>query len=216
VSNDTLPEGRLWPRVLYRYMDEAEYADAFVEGRLLISTLEACRRHDDPARGDPLDGVLMTTVNVVTNDPNEAAEAAAIMGIGGGGTNFYAYDNVQYHTVSNAYLICCSLEQSPRLAEEMGPYCVEILQPESFASVIGWRMSEAARRYLPGTFGAVQYDGDDRNFQNRESWLRRPHGLTKRSQYSYQTEFRLLWRYADARRDILNAPGIRGLCRRIA
>jgi hypothetical protein len=46
------------PDKMYRYFTEAEHANQFVAGRILISTLEKCRGHECDIRRDEDEGVM--------------------------------------------------------------------------------------------------------------------------------------------------------------
>jgi hypothetical protein len=46
------------PPRLYRFFKCLEHAQNFADGRIWISTLEACRKHEDPQQGDSEEGKL--------------------------------------------------------------------------------------------------------------------------------------------------------------
>jgi hypothetical protein len=205
-----------WPMSIYRYFPEEKYAEDFVNGRLKITTLHSCRYHEDSARRDELEGVKFSTINVVTNDLQESAEAMSIMGIdGGGATGFYAYDNISIRYAPDGFLLCSSLELSDRLAEKMGRHCVQILNPEAFTFELTEALCHSVRHGLRVCCGPVIYDAEELNFQNRADWLGRPPGFTKRRDYSEESEFRLYWPCLNPAAFILDAPKLNGLSRRV-
>src|SRR5687767_3688553 len=70
--------------VLYRYLDTAEHAQAFVKGKIFISTLQRCRLAEDGLRRDEQEGsVIYAPGNVDGNvdDPHVNAVAKRL-GIG--------------------------------------------------------------------------------------------------------------------------------------
>src|SRR5205085_8386763 len=53
--------------VIYRFFEDASYADALAAGQVWLSTLEKCRTYDDPLQGDPGEGSMLYKTGTVIN-----------------------------------------------------------------------------------------------------------------------------------------------------
>jgi hypothetical protein len=206
-----------WPVSLYRYFGRPEWADDFVRGRLKVTTLEECRRHEDATRRDPREGHTFERIdNVATNDPTEAAEALAMMNIRSRVCGLYAHGNVAERRLDDAMVLCFSLEFSDELATHMGQYCVEVIRTEAFFRGLTDALARHGQVVLDGTADRVYYDAHDLNFQNRHARAGRTLGFTKTPNFSREMEYRMLWvpTIPDAP-FLFDAPGLYGLSKRI-
>jgi hypothetical protein len=206
-----------WPVSLYRYFGRPEWADDFVRGRLKVSTLQECRRHEDATRRDPREGITFERIdNVATNDPAEAAEVLAMMNIRANVRGLYAHGNVVERRLDDAMVLCFSLEYSDQLASHMGQYCVEVIRTEAFFRGLTDALARHGQVILDGTADRVYYDAHDLNAQNRHLRADRAPGFTKTPDFSLEKEYRMLWVPTNPRAPFLfAAPELYGLSKRI-
>jgi hypothetical protein len=125
------------PLILYRYFDEAKYADAMVNGFLRISTLERCRVYEDAHQGDANEGTQSYLSGSIKGGSEDTAfvEMAKRSGIriGPGCSDISIIDCSNHTTIPNAYVLSTTMERNDNLfRESFGQFCVEIAAPALF------------------------------------------------------------------------------------
>ena len=206
------------PLVVYRYFDEAKYADAMTQGSLRISTLERCRAYENEHQGDALEGTQTYLSGSIVGGSDDAAfvEIARRSGIeiGADCSNISVVNCASYISMPDAYILSTAIERNDELFLEcFGQFCVEIVSPALFFRHISSVLS--SRRLIDyGSYGPVIYR--NRNYTGLEKIP--PMAFVKPAvPYAQQREFRFAWNPVGTCEpaDIV-APKIRELCRRVA
>src|SRR4051812_31281980 len=91
------------PERVYRFFQEEQHADALVDGLVWLSTLEECRRYEDPARGDRDEGTLTYNTGTITADGDDptlqlVSQRCGIH-IGPGCTNITISNNTSFRKI---------------------------------------------------------------------------------------------------------------------
>jgi len=197
-----------------------EYADQFVAGRVMVSTLETCRRHEARGRGDPIEGqqtrVQGEAISIL--DQADAVTAERIRRLGlppGGPDSFYAH-NARTERLLDAHVLCFSEVFAPDVFADMGlPYCVEITNPTRAFDLLD---AAVARRFpvLGGAFSLVSYTStryvEDEPEPGLLGFVKEPDG------FAHQREARMLWLpqvQGVLEQGIVDATGLSTVCRRI-
>ena len=206
------------PLIVYRYFDEAKYADAMTNGSLRISTLERCRAYENEHQGDAGEGTqsyLSGSIKGGSDDPAfvEMAMRAGFE-IGPGCSDLEIHGAIHRTTIPDAYVLSTAIQRNDDLfADSFGRFCVEIVAPGLFF----WRVSSvlAAQRLVNlGSYASVTYR--ERSYTGLEDMV--PTAFVKPVYpYAEQKELRFVWSPVGpcAPVDIV-APSIRELCRRVA
>ena len=206
------------PIVLYRYFDEAKYADAMTRGSLRISTLERCRAYENEHQGDEHEGTQTYLTGNIKGGSEDVAfvEMARRTGIevGPGCSEISIIDCASHTRLPDAYVLSTAIERNDDLfRESFGQFCVEIVAPALFF----WHISStlSSRRLIDhGAYGPVIYR--ERSYTGLEDMP--PIAFVKPAvPYAQQREFRFAWNPLGACAPIdIVAPRIRELCRRVA
>lgn len=183
-------------KAVYRYFDNAKYADDFANGLIYISTLDACRRHEDPLRGDPNEGhESFSTGSPITGDGDDpefvemCARAGIIMGPAARGNSISI--GLATRVLEDAYVLCTTIGfDSNSLENSFGRYCVKIESIEIFFHLISKSLYEKVGD-LQAMKGPIIY-------KERHSVgmmpAAGPIGFVKPpDKYADQREYRFLW-----------------------
>lgn len=205
---------------VYRFLNEETYADAFASGELRISTIETCRKYEDPLQGDAHEGTMLyrsrdySKADWDTPGLREDALRAGIH-IGPGVDGITMYGNTSHDRVQDALVLCTTVNFRPQDLSTFGKYCVEIHDVDEFFAVLTTALYQ---RYPIHKFyaGLVQY-------RNREFVGEAPPvhiGFIKpRHPYEPQQEFRMLWTVRTQKpltAGNIVVPELSQFCRRIA
>ena len=180
---------------VYRYFPEEWQANALVNGHVWLSTLEACRQHEDPHRGDRREGTETYHSGVAvgdSGDPDFVKVAGRIgLRVGPGCTN----NTVRYCTISrtlpDAYVLCTTMKRFPQeLKTSFGKYCVEITKPTFFFYHVSAQLGSVGK-FRQAAAGPVLYR--DQTYVG----LQDPPGeigfVKSPDKYQGQKEFRFIW-----------------------
>lgn len=205
---------------IYRFLDKPEYADQFVAGRVLVSTLEACRRYEANGRGDAIEGqhvrVQGEGISILGAPDPATVERIRRLGLPiGGHGSVYAY-NARTERLPDAHVLCFSEVFEPAVFARMGlPYCVEIFNPtrafDLLDAAVARHFQVEAGRFSLVTYAATRYidSGPEPGVL----------GLVKEpDEFAHQREARMLWwpRVQEALTpDVIDAPGLSTVCRRV-
>lgn len=186
-----LERNRSSMRALYRYLPSEEYFNAFLQGRIWISTIDTCRNTEDPLRVDA--GEASQTYNISRFDGDwddkEMQIVAARLGyeVPPGARNITMAYNTTVTRMPNFHLLCASTSFSPHLLAKFGQFCIRINQPATLLERIGlalgagiWKGELRGVRYGERTFVDLQTAPDDigylkplkyyREAESRFSW----------------------------------------------
>ena len=207
--------------VVYRFFNDPSHADALAAGKVWLSTLETCRRYEDPRQGDPEEGfVTYNSGHAVGNSGDKDFELIAARSgihIGPGCANITLSNNIAVRHLSDAIVLCTTELFDPNaLSETFGRYCVAISDPRRLFAL----MTDQLRRVYnvaEAAYGRVIYK--DRFYTG----LQEPPGpigfVKPPDKYQDQHEVRFLWTVKEQQKlqpFLLEVPEVAILCRRVA
>lgn len=201
---------------VYRYFSKPEYADQFCEGKIMISTLQACREYEDEEQGDIYEATETLHLKKLTNkDPSWRHHAArAGIGLVGNIKNVFIDDVVTRTTMHHAHVLCTTnAPDHEKFAKNFGQYCVEISHVEKFYYLLGKTLWDQGFTFIGRgkvIYGKIEFD----QYGNPLGVL----GSVKRPKYSWQDEYRMMWRKRDdgpIKPTLYNCPEVAHLCKRI-
>ena len=180
---------------VYRFFPEKWQAESLCQGNVWISTLETCRKYEDPLQGDLGEATHTYKSGHIVGGSGDPAfvEMASRSGIHISGVcsniNISGATNVQ--RLPDAYVMCSTKEFSPeKLSDTFGNYCVKISNPAEFFKRVSVELNKESPIREAG-MGLIQYK--DREFTGLQA-APGPIGFVKpRDQYAPQKEFRQLW-----------------------
>jgi hypothetical protein len=209
------------PRVIYRFFDDPSHADALVAGRVWLSTLEWCRRCEEPERGDSGEGTQIYqsgTVSGTGADPHlqEVARRLGVINSSPDAGRVLIRDVTGVRRLSDAWAFCATLKFDPEALRSFGPYCVRIDGPEQFFVLVTEALGSTFD-VNEGALGSVTYA------QREYAGLAAPAGpigfVKAPDVYAPQREYRMLWvpgsREPIQRTEVF-CPAVRGLAARIS
>jgi hypothetical protein len=178
------------PPVLYRSFTEERFADALIEGRVWITTLEDCRKKEDQVRVDAGEGVLVYNTGFASSDEN-AADLELIakrsrIGYVKGSPGVVIKDCQYISTIPHALLLCTSLER----VAKFGRFCVRIDNPVEFFAALNHALCVAGRAGQQAGMGAVIYG--ERSYQATDP-APPPAAFIKPTQFLDEKEYRMVW-----------------------
>lgn len=206
---------------IYRFFDDATYADEFVKGNIKISTLEACRGYEDELQGDSHEAkhTYFVGETPVSSDSDNFQSVAKNLGFkietfGNGVGTISNCQNIK--TIEDAFVLCTTRsDTSEMLQGTFGQYCVEISSPKRLFTLITRELRrktdirQAAR-------GDIIYENP--RYSGSES-APGPLGFVKRrDKYSHQKEYRFLWTLKNREKIepfVISIPNARNICKRI-
>ena len=204
---------------VYRFFQEEQHAEALVNGRVWISTLEDCRSHEDPVRGDVGEGTVDYFSETITGNSGDLAFdlVAARSGIvveRSVGTTLSG--NSSRRAIQNAWVVCTTERYSPDTMRSFGSRCVRITDPVTFFRSVTESLA-TERRVLEATMGGVRYS--QRSYRHLEPDPGPIGFLKPPDRYASQQEVRMLWE-SDSAEQIshfeLDCPAARRLCSRMS
>jgi hypothetical protein len=207
------------PSALYRYFDSEEHADAFAAGKVWISTLDTCRKHEGLQRGDPGEATVTYNTGFIRGDGDDLAiqliASRIKVSVAPGARNITLSNDTAFHRLADAWVLCCTERHQPDGLKGIGQYCVKIEQPREFFEKLTRTFSQYAQ-IQEAMFGRVIYA--ERSYQSLEAEPG-PIGFVKPPDtYSDQSEVRMLW--VPASREVIAPRLVDGalheLCTRIS
>lgn len=165
---------------LYKYFTEERFANAFIrKGYMRFGSLNSYRQLEDGGvRGDPKDGTLHYA-------PAGGIEITMV-------ADGRKLSGVSFSTAAqNMFVYCMTSELSEERATELGPFCVEIVDPDAVVARLKARATEASRLDYAGVVcGETEYrpydkiPGADWAVPERVVMIKPP-------EYASQKEFRI-------------------------
>jgi hypothetical protein len=128
---------------LYRY-DRPEISDRILKGSIRVSTLEACRKAENPAARDVDEGTKTITSLAGTNYPS-VQDFAKMLGVNPASIAMtpnavkLVSENAIHRTemLKDAFLLCLStLENDPMMMTKFGKGCIKIRDAEEFCRLL--------------------------------------------------------------------------------
>lgn len=176
---------------LYRRFDRQEYAEAFVDGQIFVSSLGKCRVTECGKRRDSGEGMVVTGLIHPSQQDYEARMRRA------GydpriAKDWIIYGNAMGDSIRDAWLLCLATEDSDA-GSKFGPYLVEVFEPWTLFEAITARLL-ADRLATQCLAGFVDYR--DRNFDNPEL-DEIPPPFLKPPGFKDEKEFRFAWTHDD-------------------
>lgn len=184
------------PKVLYRFFSKEQHTDDFVNGRIRLSTLNACR----------------TLENINGRDENEGSYSLGIYGahihnknpeIDVLRTNMHSiFDfgdnpNLQISnihllsTIDNAHVLCFSTVPSEYIVKNFGKFCVIINNPMRLFNLIIDFQRKNDRFFISPKFGHIRYDNQKGSIYDSNAWSRLGFSKSKK-RFVNEREYRLL------------------------
>jgi hypothetical protein len=203
----------------FRFFKSAEHADDFVRGRLMISTLGACRGYEKAGQGDKDEGTIAYSHGPIAHGDPNFETVARRMGMGRLGEGTVIAFNALERRVPDAFVLCCTRRYAPeKLSDTFGHHCVRINYPLFVFDLI----TEAIRKqHEIGSFfsGKIMYD--DRHYRDAEPPPADHAALVKpRDGYADQEEERMVWLPKNPNQQLapfeIEVPGMSDYCERIA
>jgi hypothetical protein len=174
---------------VYRFFSEKTYAEAFCQGQIRLSTLEACRGYENARQGDKDEGIQTHMVSV-NGFPNEERVRLGVRVAGLQMEEKIHYDlsNVVSRHQIDSYVLCTTETYEPdKMSHDFGKYCVKIEIPQFFFNLVTMRL-EMQKGAMAARLALVEYKVDF------NSWSDKDLGFTKApDQYAEQKEVRMLW-----------------------
>lgn len=218
----TLREIKSRPAVLYRFFDNPNYADDFVKGVIRVTTLNECRKYEDPEKGDPGEAIHQLEVKRISSNDLSADDfksLSARVGINIEGTcNNIVLSNIRrIKKLHDAYVLCTTLEHQPKhFKKGFGQYCVRINKPYLFSRIISYAMFMQTK-IEHCQHGKINYR--ERVIDQSEDEKSFAIGFLKpKDIYEPQKEYRFLWvpNKSPISPLFLSCPNIEGICERIS
>jgi hypothetical protein len=178
---------------VFRFFPNPEHAADLLKGRLMVSTLVACRRHEKEYQGDPGEATetYFFSGGVGSgSDPRFAAMTRrAQIEVEGDASNVAIGEVQSELSLRDAYLICTAIEcDRERMAPTFGEHCVRIRKPTQFFGLVTQQLLRKTS-ILDARFGVVDYvPRDYRDMEARPGKL----GMVKPPSFAWQQEARFL------------------------
>src|SRR5688572_27889630 len=162
------------PSEIFRYVDEARWADRLVAGYVWISTLDDCRRAEREGRKDEREGIHTRHADLLAGHGTDAefVSAAEEVGVGVGpqASDIIIRDTVGETRIPDAYVICMTELLARDGIPGIGRYCVRISDPLKFAAAVTavFRQTSGAVLHAngPGNLRSTRHGG-------RAAWFSR-------------------------------------------
>lgn len=217
--------------VLYRFFTEAAHADAFVEGNIKLSTLEACRKHENSEQGDAEEAIHRYNSGHIVGSSGDVdysliASRCGVVDLGYN-KNTVISNNTVIELIPDAFVLCTTKEYDPdTMRVAFGSYCVEITDINRLYQLVTRALS---KKYSiqNAQYGHVLYK--ERSYVGIQEppgpigFVKPAYKYTYKKIISYkdQKEFRFLWTLINNNTNLEpfileNVPKISEFCRRIA
>ena len=211
---------RASPLKVYRFFKEKSHAEALCNGDVWLSTIETCRRYEDPLQGDPDEAIQTYNSGFISGGSDDSRFVSAVAHAGihvGPGCSGITIQNCRsFNKMPDAFVLCTTLEFQPEnLNDTFGNYCVEISNVEEFFGLI----TKKLKGLLPiklGAMGVVRYGSN--SFYGYQPPPGQIGFVKNRDKYSSQKEFRFLWvpETFDIQPGLVNCPELSYCCRMIS
>ena len=143
--------------VLYRRLKSREHAEAFLDGRIFITTLQRCRTVEDAVRRDGGEGRLQHNTGLIHPAlPNYEALLARAGYDPRHHKNAVINDCVSNEGIRDAWLLCTSTDVGGVDRERFGRYVIEVTQPLEFFAELSFEMIRS-KRATQCTASAIVY-----------------------------------------------------------
>lgn len=203
-------------KVVYRYMHEEKYINMFAEGKIKVSTLEACRNYDNQEQGDREEAKETFVVTHMTDqDPNFHKKANKL------GMSFEACSNItitnctSINHLPDGFVICTTARRDDdKFSKDFGGFCVKINDVNQFFALISKEI-EKQFQLLNADHKRVVYR--EQNYKDDELPPGKI-GFVKRPKYEWQEEYRFLWlpkEFSQCQTLYLDIPDLKNLCERV-
>lgn len=201
---------------LYRFLESERFAQDLVEGKVWITTLEACRKAEGADRRDAHEGTLTHHIDRLRGD--EPNFAAAVSQTGAFKFQEGARFGISGITLERApvhcYVLCWTERFEPdRMEQGFGKWCVELERPIDFFGHTSHAIL-SAKGATNGSFAQVSYQG--RVVRDNEVAGVPIVFLKPEDGYTHQREVRMAWACGDGHAYepfMLDCPEVRGHCR---
>jgi len=182
------------PEFVYRFMDKAEYAQAFLDGRIWLSTLSYCRRvEEDPGEGTDTHHSGM--IEGHGDDPFlQEMAARSSVGVGKDVRDLTMRDNTLVTEDADAWVLCTTLKPDGHCKRKFGPFGVRIRRPATFFTAISQHM-QANHGVGRCTIKHVDYGTRDRF--GRQAPPKYRSFLKPKDRFAQEEELRMLWEQYD-------------------
>lgn len=209
------------PREVFRYFRSEKYAEDFVRGHVLISTLKICREYEDPLQGDSEEGFERYTPGAAIRGGSNDSDFVTMAGrvgirVGEGCEDIFINNAQIENSLHDAYVLCTTIGfSSDQLTDTFGNYCVKIKNLDAFQLEITKKLFEISP--VDAYFrGGITYK--ERSYQGMEP----PPGVIgfvkPSDKYSAQREYRFMWTVPHNHlidKVIINCPGITEFVQRV-
>lgn len=199
---------------LYRFMDKKWLKKLEKTGKIRLNFLNDYKEEKyGYERGDNSEGYLneVLTIDNYTGSSNENPlffNKLSQLGLSCQNCNNISFKNVtleNHYLTNNYYVMCCSLDKNISLSKEFGKGILVINDLERFLKEINKIMKR--KGYNPFSMGPCIYVNKKQIIQNEKNFfinLPNP-AFLKEKKYSYQKEYRILWK-PQKENDIINKP----------
>lgn len=202
---------------VYRFFKEKKHAEDFCRGTIWLSTLNACRKYENPLQGDPGEALHSYSVDSMTGSSSDAefVRKARLVSvhIEGHIPNITISNATEHRAIDDAFVLCTTIEFNPeKLSDTFGEYCVKISNPKEFFE----KLSSSLEKIHPiknKQMGEIIYD--KREFTVHEQASGQIGFVKPKDIYSEQKEFRFLWEvqeYNAIQPFLLDCPSVATLC----
>lgn len=122
-------------RPIYKFVKSESHANAMESGWFFISTLDTCRKYEEPGRGDLGEGAFeMRTTTVESRVQYRDASRESILTTRTSVT--------QPYTTQDCYIFCTTSSYNyESMSKQFGEFCVRINNPALFCTLLGASIS---------------------------------------------------------------------------
>lgn len=180
--------------MVFRAFPHELWADAFADGRIWLSTLETCRRIEDPARADPEEAREIYNSGAVSTDTHSSEHVREVGRRAGiqlpeGVHGVTLRNNISVREVRDAWVVCASLTTSQAAIGKFGGHVVGIRDFRVFLSLIHRALATDVGSLISGARTVEYRDNAFTGLQSAPG----PLGFVKRPEFASENEFRFLW-----------------------
>lgn len=205
------------PKEVYRYMNNEQFFENFLDGKIRISTLKACREYENQEMGDKDEAkeFYKITNAIEDEDPNFHTKMNRLGISYAGSSGGIAINCTSEQQLPNSFLLCTTnLRNDEKFSKDFGRFCLKIRDSERFFQLVS-RAIHKEYKLLGGLHEKVSYK--PQHYLDDELPPGKI-GFVKRLRYAWQEEYRFLWLaenwdigdYLD-----IDVPEIKYLCERV-